>query len=345
MPLWGTLGRMSAVAHAPWVAPMLSAVVTAIVLGLLSWNSMRLPLDYPSGRSLHDRPVARVGGIAIWAGFLPVALLSAGPFATNVAWLGPWAIVTAVSFADDWFGVRAVVRLMVQAIAALAFAVALPANAAEGISTAHVLGSIGIALAVVWSANLFNFMDGNDGLAAVMASCGFGAYGIAALRAGADADVFFALAAATLVFLWVNLPPARTFMGDGGSVGLGFLAAAFGFYGIRAEMWPSWFPLLVFLPFAADATTTVVRRIARGDHLFEAHRTHYYQRLHQMGSGHRGTLLFYAVLIAGTSASALYTLAVAPGLGWSVMAAWIVAIGGLFAGIDYHWRRRRAEQQ
>jgi UDP-N-acetylmuramyl pentapeptide phosphotransferase/UDP-N-acetylglucosamine-1-phosphate transferase len=336
---------MSLLAQSPWVAPMLSAVVATVVLGLLSLNSMRLPLDYPSGRSLHARPVSRVGGIAIWAGFLPVALLSAGPFGNKVAWLGPWALVTAVSFADDWFGVRAVVRLVVQTIAALAFAFALPASAAEGSSTSHVLASIAIAFAIVWSANLFNFMDGNDGLAAVMSICGFGAFGIAALRAAVDADVFFALAAAALVFLWVNLPPARAFMGDGGSVGLGFLAAAFGFYGIRAEMWPSWFPLLVFLPFAADATVTVVRRISRGDHLFEAHRTHYYQRLHQMGPGHRGTLVFYAVLITGTSASALYTLAVAPGFGWSVTATWIVAIGGLFAAIDYHWRRRRTEQE
>jgi len=152
VPLRGTPGRMSAFAHAPWVAPMLSAVVTAIVLGLLSWHSTRLPLDYPSGRSLHDRPVARVGGIAIWAGFLPVALLSAGSFADNIPWLGPWAIVTAVSFADDWFGVRAVVRLVVQTIAALAFALALPANAAEGMSTAHVLASIAIALAVAFQA-------------------------------------------------------------------------------------------------------------------------------------------------------------------------------------------------
>src|SRR6185295_8358491 len=215
----------------------------------------------------------------------------------------------------------------------------------EGISPQHVLAVAGVVLAIVWSANLFNFMDGNDGLAASMSICGFGAYGIAAAGTGMNADVYFALAAATLAFLVVNLPPARTFMGDGGSVGLGFLAAALGFYGIRAEMWPSWFPLLVFLPFAADATITVLRRIARGDHLFEAHRTHYYQRLHQMGSGHRGTLLFYAVLIVGTSASAVYTLAVAPGFGWSVMAAWIVAIGALFAGIDYRWRRRRTEQQ
>ena len=221
-----------------------------------------------------------------------------------------------------------------------------PANGmAEGMSAQRVLMLIGTVLAIVWSANLFNFMDGNDGLAAVMSMCGFGAFGVAAAWAGTNADVFFALAASTLVFLCVNVPPARTFMGDGGSVGLGFLAAAFGFYGIRAEMWPSWFPLLVFLPFAADATVTVLRRLARGDHLFEAHRTHYYQRLHQMGSGHRGTLLFYAVLIVGTAASALFTLAVSPGFGWSVLAAWAVAIGVLFAGIDYHWRRRTSEQQ
>jgi len=99
----------------------------------------------------------------------------------------------------------------------------------------------------------------------------------------------------------------------------------------------------VFLPFAADATVTVLRRLARGDHLFEAHRTHYYQRLHQLGSGHRGTLLFYGILIIGTTASASYTLAVVPGAGWQVLAAWIAGIGVLFAGIDYLWRR--SEQQ
>jgi UDP-N-acetylmuramyl pentapeptide phosphotransferase/UDP-N-acetylglucosamine-1-phosphate transferase len=341
---------MSAFPYSPWAAPILAAVIAAATLGVLLGGAARLrrflPVDYPSGRSLHQRPLSRVGGIAIWAGFLPAALWSGGPFAGTLAWLAPLAFVIAVSFADDWFGVRPSVRLAVQTLAALAFAVALPwGPEAEGISAPHVLVVTGTTFAIVWSANLFNFMDGNDGLAAVMAICGFGAFGVAAARAGANADLFFALAAATLVFLAVNLPPARTFMGDGGSVGLGFLAAAFGFYGIRAELWPSWFPLLVFLPFAADATVTVLRRLARGDHLFEAHRTHYYQRLHQMGSGHRGTLLFYAVLIVGTSASALFTLAVAPSVGWSVTAAWLVAIGGVFAGIDYHWRRRTSEQQ
>jgi len=341
---------MSVFAYSPWVAPLLAAAVTAAVLAVLLGGAAPLrrwlPLDHPSDRSLHDRPVARVGGIAIWAGFLPAALFSAGPVAGNLAWLAPWALVIGVSFVDDWIGVRPSVRLAVQTLAAVALSLALPwERGAEGISAQHVLVVIGMTFAIVWSANLFNFMDGSDGLAAVMSICGFAAFGAAAARAGTNADVFFALAAASLVFLSVNLPPARTFMGDGGSVGLGFLAAAFGFFGIRAEIWPTWFPLLVFLPFAADATVTVLRRWARGDRLFEAHRTHYYQRLHQMGSGHRGTLLFYAVLIVGTSASALFTLAVAPGVGWSVTAAWMIAIGGVFAGIDYHWRRRTSEQQ
>ena len=295
---------------------------------------------------MHDRPVSRVGGLAIWAGFLPVALLYPAPVAGGPVWLVAWAAVTAISVADDWTGVRPAVRLAVHVLAALVVATALLRHdAAEAFSLTLLLAVAGMALAIVWSANLFNFMDGNDGLAAVMSICGFGAFGLAAMRAGIRADASFALAAATSVFLLANLPPARVFMGDGGSVGLGFLAAIFGLSGIRAETWPGWFPLLVFLPFVADATVTALRRIVRGDHLFEAHWTHYYQRLHRMGPGHRGTLLFYGVLIIGTSTSALFALAAAPGAGWWVLAAWIVAVGALFAGIDYHWRRRSPEQQ
>jgi len=151
--------------------------------------------------------------------------------------------------------------------------------------------------------------------------------------------VYLALAAATLPFLFVNLPPARLFMGDGGSVPLGFLAAAFGLVGIRAQTWPGWFPLLVFLPFIADTLVTMIRRLAARENLFRAHKTHYYQRLHRMGAGHAGTLLFYGVVVAGTSASAYLALAMNPAAGWQVLGAWTVAIGGFFAGIDYHWRR------
>lgn len=336
---------MNAWPSSPWFAALLAAAIAAIVLMLLALARGRLPQDHPTDRSLHTRPVSRVGGLAIWAGFAPVALLFPGPLA-GATWLAALGAVIAVSIADDWKGVRPALRLAVHALAAVVAAVVvLRSGAVAGVSLPALLSIAGTAMVVVWSANLFNFMDGNDGLAGVMSICGFGAFGVATLRAGLPADAYFALVAATLVFLAVNLPPAQTFMGDGGSVGLGFLAAVFGLSGIRAGIWPGWFPLLVFLPFVADATVTVIRRVARGDHLFEAHRTHYYQRLHQMGSGHRGTLLFYGVLIIGTSVSALFTLAVAPDAGWVALAAWAGGIGALFAGIDYRWRRRLPEQQ
>ncbi len=337
---------MIALPPSPWFAPLLAVALSAAALGLLVRRRGRLPQDHPSGRSLHDRPVSRVGGLAIWAGFLPVALLYPAPVPVGWVWIAAWAAVLAVSVADDWIGVRPRVRLAVHALAALAVASTLPrTDAAEGFSLPLVLAVAGTAFVIVWSANLFNFMDGSDGLAAVMAICGFGAFGVGLTRAGIPADACLALVAATSVFLVVNLPPARLFMGDGGSVGLGFLAAVFGFSGVHAGTWPAWFPLLVFLPFVADATLTVLRRLANGDHLFEAHRTHYYQRLHRMGRGHRGTLLFYSVLIVGTSTSASFTLATAPGAGWWVLAAWAGAVGALFAGIDHHWRRLSPDEQ
>ena len=337
---------MSALHLFPWLAMAVAAGFSALALGVLEVGRAHLPLDHPIDRSLHRRPVLRVGGIAIWAGFLPVALAVHDPFESGAAWLAAWGAVVGVSIADDWRGVRPGVRLAVHAAAALAVSVAIfRRDALGGFSPVDGIIVALAALAIVWSANLFNFMDGSDGLAALMAACGFGAYGAAALHAGGSADLYLALAAATLPFLVANLPPARVFMGDGGSVPLGFLAASFGIAGVRAQTWPAWFPLLVFLPFIADTLVTMIRRVAARENLFHAHKTHYYQRLHRMGAGHTGTLLFYGILVAGTSASAYLALAMDPAAGWQVLGAWTVAIGGFFAGIDYHWRRCSPRQR
>ena len=329
---------MSALSLSSWGAMGLAAALSGLALGLLEYWRKHLPHDQPIDRSLHRRPVMRVGGVAIWAGFLPVALLLRLQPAASGIWLAGWAAVVAVSIADDWRGVRPGVRLLVHALAALAVSLSICRPEAEYSPTDAILVALA-AFAIVWSANLFNFMDGSDGLAAVMAVCGFGAYGAAALHSGESPDIHFALVAATLPFLLVNLPPARVFMGDGGSVPLGFLAAALGLAGIRAQTWPAWFPLLVFLPFVADTLVTLIRRIVSGENLFLAHKTHYYQRLHRMGAGHAGTLLFYGALVAGTSTSAYLALAMRPTAGWQMLGAWTLAIGGFFAGIDYHWRR------
>ena len=329
---------------------VLPAAVAALLAAIAVWAlrrfAPRLPVDRPGPRSLHRAPVSRVGGLAIWAGFVPVALAVPpavpGPW---VLWLGALAIVAGVSVLDDFRGVHPATRLVLHAVAALGVAFAiLGAGPALPAGTA----GLGLALATVtlmWGANLYNFMDGSDGLAATMALLGFGAYGLAAWHAAAPAAAYFALAGAILPFLAVNLPPARMFMGDVGAVPLGFLAAAFGLAGWRTGIWPAWFPLLVFLPFVADASATLGRRLLRRERVWEAHKMHYYQRVHQLGAGHRGTLLLFAVVMAGTGASALAALVLDPASGWLVLLGWSGVLAAVYAVIDYHWRHRTPAPQ
>jgi len=164
-----------------------------------------------------------------------------------------------------------------------------------------------LILAVGWITNLYNFMDGSDGLAGGMSVIGFGAY---ALAAGASplATVSLCIAAAAGAFLVFNFHPARIFLGDVGSIPLGFLAGALGLVGWRGDAWPLWFPLLVFAPFIADATVTLARRAARGERVWQAHREHYYQRLVRSRLGHRGTAALAYVAMGLCAAAALWRL-------------------------------------
>jgi UDP-N-acetylmuramyl pentapeptide phosphotransferase/UDP-N-acetylglucosamine-1-phosphate transferase len=317
-----------------------AAIVSAASLFLLLKFAHALPHGIPGPRSLHQRPTPRVGGLAIWAAMLPVAIIAppAVPGRWPI-WLFAWLVVVGVSLADDWRGVSPIYRLGVQLLAATAIAAPLTNPVAGPVGA---FGTAAAVLAVVWASNLFNFMDGSDGVAATMGVCGFAAYGLAAFLAGTASAFYVALAAATLVFLFANLPPARIFMGDVGAVPMGFLAAGLGLAGWRLDFWPGWFPVLVFLPFIADATMTLAKRLLRRERVWEAHREHYYQRLHQLGAGHAGTLVFFGVLMVGTGTSALVTLAIDATIGWGVTLAWVIALGALFRGIDYHWRHRNA---
>src|SRR5258706_12158992 len=162
-----------------------------------------------------------------------------------------------------------------------------------------------IGLGVAWIANVYNFMDGTDGLAGGMSVIGFGAYAVAAVSQGdaSMAALSLALAASALAFLIHNFHPARIFLGDVGSIPLGFLAGALGVIGWNDEAWPLWFPCAVFAPFIADATLTLVRRLIRGERVWQAHREHYYQRMVRSGLGHRGTA-YVAYGIMGLCAGA-----------------------------------------
>jgi UDP-GlcNAc:undecaprenyl-phosphate/decaprenyl-phosphate GlcNAc-1-phosphate transferase len=331
--------------EAIFVAPALAALLAAIAIALLRRAGPALPADIPNPRSLHAIPVPRAGGYAVWCGFLPAAFLFPPVYPGGVpGWLTAFVAIATVSAIDDVREIRVVPRLVVHGASA-AWAAAWIVASSHLEATAAIVATLAVALAIAWSANLYNFMDGTDGLAASMGAIGFAAYGAASLTAhdgasAASAPAFFALAAALLPFLAVNRPRATMFLGDVGAVPLGFLAAAFGATGVAGAAWGPWFPPLVFLPFVADATVTLARRARAGERLWEGHRGHFYQRLHQLGAGHAGTLAAYVAVMAGTAATALGCHVLAPAAGWWALAAWMVVLLMLFATIDYHWRKK-----
>jgi phospho-N-acetylmuramoyl-pentapeptide-transferase len=120
---------------------------------------------------------------------------------------------------------------------------------------------------------------------------------------------------------------------------LGFTAATFGFYGVHAAIWPLWFPGLVFLPFIADASITLIRRAVRRERLWQAHREHYYQRLILSGWNHARMATVAYALMLGCAAAALITLATTPRLGWPLLFASFAGLGLLMRLVDARWSR------
>ena len=165
-------------------------------------------------------------------------------------------------------------------------------------------------VATIWASNLYNFMDGSDGLAGGMAVIGFGCYGLVSFLADnhAFATINFTIAAAAMAFLFHNFYPARIFMGDAGAIPLGFLAAVLGVLGWVEGLWSWYFPLLVFSPFIADASMTILKRALRHEIIWQAHREHYYQRIIQSGFGHRNMALSSYALMLIVSACAVWVL-------------------------------------
>lgn len=305
-----------------------------ILLALLRSDAARyLAMDQPNQRSLHAVAVPRIGGIAII-----IATLSAWCLLPELPSLLILltATLTGISFVDDRRGLPVAVRLAAHGLAALLMVLFEFGGIDAGV---WIVASL--VLYVVWMANAYNFMDGSDGLAGGMALFGFSAYGCAAFAAAAEpmASMSFAVTAAAGGFLFFNFPPAKVFMGDAGSIPLGFLAASLGLLGLRQGLWPVWFPVLVFSPFLADASVTLLRRILRGERFWQAHREHYYQRLIRMGWGHRRTAVAEYLAMAGVAVSAVAGLNLGTQAQMFILAAWMTIIAGMMLSIDMRWRR------
>jgi Fuc2NAc and GlcNAc transferase len=264
------------------------AASTVITWWVRNFASARQLVDVPNSRSSHRVPTPRGGGLAIVAvtlAALPV-LAWRGVLAPAALWafLGAGVAVAAIGWVDDHGHIAARWRLLVHSIAAswaVAWLGGLPPLPVFG--AVIELGWVGYGLAglyLVWVLNLYNFMDGIDGIAAIEAlTVCLGGVVLYKLSPGSgDAWLIpLLLAAAVCGFLFWNFPRARIFMGD---VGSGFVGMMLGLLALEAgafapELFWGWLVLLG--AFVVDATLTLIRRVVRGDRIYQAHRSHAYQ--------------------------------------------------------------------
>jgi UDP-N-acetylmuramyl pentapeptide phosphotransferase/UDP-N-acetylglucosamine-1-phosphate transferase len=272
------------------------------------WLTRRAILDRPNARSAHARPTPRGGGIGLLAGLVvgwlgAAALLPGGDAGAVGGVLLAALLLAGASFIDDLRGLPVAIRLLAQVLA-VAWGVASldPGELVFQGPLPGELDRLATALAWLWFVNLFNFMDGIDGISGVeAATVGIGV-ALVAWFAGSFATVGqgATLAAAALGFLVWNWHPAKVFLGDVGSVPLGLLL---GWLLIRLALDGAWAAALI-LPayYWTDASLTLLRRLARGAPVWRAHREHFYQRALDHGFGHadvaRQVLAANLVLIA-----------------------------------------------
>jgi Fuc2NAc and GlcNAc transferase len=281
-------------------ALILAALLTGVARRLAARGRF---LDVPNDRSSHTEVTPRGGGAAIVL-VVSAATIALAAHGTLPRGLCPAALggilVAAVGFLDDRRALTPAVRLAVHAAAAVWAVVWLGGLPPLRFGAQAVdLGWAGHALAVlgiVWVLNLFNFMDGIDGLAAseaVFLAIG-GALILSSARVDGVAGLAIVFGSACAGFLLWNWPPARIFMGDVGSGYLGYLIAVLALASARDDPAAMWIWLILGGVFFVDATVTLVRRALRGDPVHEAHRSHAYQWLARRWRSHQRVTLTVA---------------------------------------------------
>lgn len=275
---------MRTIATVVLVAALVFAASWAGTWAITRWLVRAMILDHPVERSSHRRPVPKGSGAAVVSALLAgwIALSAAGaavPEAVLIACLA--FALAALSWLNDVTSLPVLLRLATHLLIATVGLLALPdrGHVFQGL-VPEWLDEIGTVLAWAWFLNLFNFMDGIDGITAV--ETGAIAIGLALIAAltgaglGGYLSLAVALAAAVLGFLPWNWHPARVFLGDVGSVPLGFVAGWLLLVLAGRGYWAS--ALLLPLYYLADATITLIRRFIKGEPVWRAHKSHFYQR-------------------------------------------------------------------
>lgn len=333
------------------MSPLLQASLGAVLIAfaaavfgtrlVLSWLRRKQIMDLPNERSSHALPTPRGGGLAV----APAALLGWAWVAATPGPQAGWAwvavagslLLMATSWADDRHDLPAAPRFIAHAGVVTGALMALPPEALvfQGLLP-HWADRVVAGLGWLWFVNLYNFMDGIDGITGVeTASLGLGIAAVA-LAAGTllgAVPLALACAAAALGFLLWNWHPAKVFLGDVGSVPLGFLLGGLLVHLAAAgKLLPA---LILPAYYLADATITILRRAARGEKIWQAHRQHFYQRAVRGGKSHAQVAL---AVLGGNLVLIAAALMAATGMPAAGSALAVAAVAGLLALLQ-RWSR------
>jgi Fuc2NAc and GlcNAc transferase len=284
---------------------LLAPLLAALLCGLyLQWAQRRHWLDQPNARSSHSKPTPHGGGVGLLSAFALASILAASqgmlrdPFWWQLSSLA--LVLMVIGIIDDLLNLPVWLRLVSYSICCALLWVALAWGGwlSAGISP-WLLWPL-LFFGLLWLLNLYNFMDGIDGLAAIQCflACS-GASLLGFLNGAVDYALFcLLLALSQLGFLVWNWPPARLFLGDAGSIPIGFLLGGLALYGAGSGAVPSGCWLVLLAAFITDATWTLLGRWRRGEYLAAAHREHAYQRLSRYWQSHLATDLLLMALNA-----------------------------------------------
>lgn len=347
--------------------------VVALAVGISWWISRRLShrdswlvvLDRPNERSLHHIPTPRTGGLAIMVGlfvgmgtatssqvlFGPAGETEGGEWGLLGWIMTAMAVLALVSFVDDKRGLPITARFGIQLVVAvyLVYAaqlslttVPIPGFGEVGLGWCSAAVSIAF---LMWMTNLYNFMDGMDGFAGGMTVVGGISLAFLTLKTNPSMSLFVLLmAGAAAGFLVYNFPPARIFMGDVGSIPIGIGYGALMLLGSQERLFDIWVPLIIFSPFIVDATVTLLRRVFMRERIWEAHRSHFYQRVVLLGWGHRKTVLAeYGVMLVCATLAWLYQFG-SDQLRMGILLGWGLLFTGLMVGVMMAERAMREKQ-
>lgn len=319
-----------------WMASCFGVALAATLMAR-RYALRRALIDAPGERRSHHAPTPRGGGIAIaivvLAAMAVLAVRDPGQRGVLVAGGAGLLLVAGIGWIDDHRSLSARLRLAVHGLAAALLAVAVYLRGGD---LASALAAWALAVVLV---NVWNFMDGIDGIATTQAAVVALAYAWMAPD-GSTRWLALAAAAACCGFLPCNFPRARIFLGDVGSGALGFilalLVAMLAGQG-RASL-PGWALLLPASAFLVDASLTLAARIIRGERWWTAHVGHAYQAWARMAGGHRGVTIAYA---GWAMASTGIVLAVRNCDQRSIMAicsTWLLAAAAAWRGVQVHGR-------